>query len=60
MTDFFFGFGEFSLWMFKHTLEPIAEFTDWILFAIGMVMMFWWIFKLIGFGIKNEKDYKGW
>lgn len=60
ITDLFFGFGNLCIWTFKNILEPIGYVFDWILFAIGLVMIGWWLYKLNQFGNKNEKDYEGW
>lgn len=60
ITDFFFGLSNFFKWTFETLLVPIGTAFDWILFIVGMVMMGWWLKKLLEFGDDNEKDYEGW
>lgn len=60
ITDIFFGIANFFKWIFENTLVPIGHSMDWLLFIVGMVLMGWWLYKLVQFGNDNEKDYEGW
>jgi hypothetical protein len=60
ITDIFFGIANFFKWIFENTLVPIGHVADWLLFIVGMVLMGWWLYKLVQFGNDHEKDYEGW
>ena len=60
ITDIWFAFANLCKWLFENILVKIGTSMDWILFVVGMVMMGWWLYKLVQFGDENEKDYEGW
>jgi hypothetical protein len=49
MTDFFYALGDFFMWLFENTLEPLGNLPNWSFIVLGFIGMFIWL--------KMQKDF---
>lgn len=43
MTEFLYSLGDFFMWLFENTLEPLGNLPNWSFIVLGFIGMFIWL-----------------